>query len=254
MKKLLLLLVFSASFFASAQDYYVVPSVQANAAAFSVITDRENPTGGFTLDINDEVFHAIDDAILADIRTIPESEPTGTLTNTLVADVPVTAFSAPGLFGYTCHPTTVGHVYPELRPDGYDNCGGGITLGNITFRFDAAGIYYFDWELDADDERTSTLVVYSDGTLVVYPSVARVYTRTCTIASSSYEDLNTAISAHGFTAAGFTAWENRVGTENRWDRIEIDGTNFVLEVGAGSEGHVGTRTSYDCLEVLIAEL
>ena len=77
---------------------------------------------------------------------------------------------------------------------------------------------------------------------------------TCVGTDTSYEELNALISALGFEAAGFTAWNNRVGSANRWDRIEIDGDQFVLETDTGSEGRVGVRTSYDCLEDLIAAL
>ena len=77
---------------------------------------------------------------------------------------------------------------------------------------------------------------------------------TCIGTDASYEELNALISALGYEAAGFTAWINRVGSANRWDRIEIDGDQFVLETDTGSEGRVGVRTSYDCLEDLIAAL
>ena len=77
---------------------------------------------------------------------------------------------------------------------------------------------------------------------------------TCIGTDTPYEELNALISAAGFEAAGFTAWTNRVGSANRWDRIEIDGDQFVLETDTGSEGRVGIRTSYDCLEELIAAL
>ena len=78
----------------------------------------------------------------------------------------------------------------------------------------------------------------------------------CLNGLSPHEDLDAAITATGlgFYSAGFTAWINQVGAETRWTRIEIDGTNFVLETNAGSEGHIGTRTSYDCLEDLLAAL
>ena len=42
--------------------------------------------------------------------------------------------------------------------------------------------------------------------------------------------------------------------EPTWNQIEIIGTQFVLEVGAGGDGVVGTRTSYDCLEELLENL
>ena len=77
---------------------------------------------------------------------------------------------------------------------------------------------------------------------------------TCIGTDTPYEELNALISALGFEAAGFTAWENRVGSANRWDRIEIDGDHFILETDTGSEGRVGVRTSYDCIEDLIAAL
>lgn len=77
---------------------------------------------------------------------------------------------------------------------------------------------------------------------------------TCIGTDTPYEELNALISALGFEAAGFTAWENRVGSANRWDRIEIDGDHFILETDTGSEGRVGVRTSYDCIEDLLAAL
>ena len=77
---------------------------------------------------------------------------------------------------------------------------------------------------------------------------------TCIGTDTSYEELNALISAAGFEASGFTAWINRVGNANRWDRIEIDSDHFILETDTGSEGRVGIRTSYDCLEELIAAL
>ena len=76
----------------------------------------------------------------------------------------------------------------------------------------------------------------------------------CSGTDTSYEELNTLISAVGFEAAGFTAWINRVGNANRWDRIEIDGDHFILETDTGSEGRVGVITSYDCIEELLAAL
>ena len=76
----------------------------------------------------------------------------------------------------------------------------------------------------------------------------------CTGADAAYDDLNDLIAAEGFEASGFTAWINRVGNANRWDRIEIDGDRFVLEIDTGSEGRVGIRTTYDCLEDLISDL
>ena len=77
---------------------------------------------------------------------------------------------------------------------------------------------------------------------------------TCIGTDTSYEELNALISAAGFESSGFTAWINRVGNANRWDRIEIDGDHFILETDTGSEGRVGVRTSYDCIEELLAAL
>ena len=77
---------------------------------------------------------------------------------------------------------------------------------------------------------------------------------TCTGTDAAYDDLNDLIVAEGFVAAGFTAWINRVGNANRWDRIEMNGNQFILEIDTGSEGREGIRTSYDCLEDLIADL
>ena len=177
MKKLLLLLVFSASFFASAQNYYVIPSTTANVAAFEVVMDRQDVTGGFLLDINDEQFNAIDDAVLGQLDGIPAIAPSGTLSGTLRVDIPVTAFTTPEHFGFTCNPND-GRIENVLSRRangdvGNDNCGGGLTLTHVLFAFDTPGIYLFDWEDDAYDERTSPIVIWSDGTLVVYPSIIR---------------------------------------------------------------------------------
>ena len=78
----------------------------------------------------------------------------------------------------------------------------------------------------------------------------------CTDTSIAHNYLDELVEAadSDFYTAGFTAWIDREGSENRWNRIEIGATQFVLEIGAGSEGHEGTRTSYDCLEELLLNL
>ena len=80
-------------------------------------------------------------------------------------------------------------------------------------------------------------------------------TEDCTGTDASHDDLNDLITLADptFVTAGFNAWINRVGNELRWDRISRSGNTFTLEINAGSD-HVGTRTSYDCLEELLAAL
>lgn len=80
----------------------------------------------------------------------------------------------------------------------------------------------------------------------------------CTEVSASYEDLNELVVAAnaGFYTNSFipASWTDRFGSENRWNIIEIEGDKFVLEIDTGSEGHVGTRTYYRCLEELLDNL
>ena len=86
----------------------------------------------------------------------------------------------------------------------------------------------------------------------------------CTNTVAMGGDMNTLIVAANpdFVSGGQGVWIDRVRRpgsiflENRWNRIEIDETNnvFILEIGAGGDGHVGARTPYTCLEELLENL
>ena len=150
----------------SAQSYYVIPSAEGNGEVFGLTMTTPNDNGGILLDINDERFVVLDDAVADDLRT-------ATLSSTvsipvLTVRIPSNAFSTERYFGYPCTPTTIN----AITPNG-DDCGGGVTITNLDFTFTESGIYYFDWDIDAEDERTSPIVVYANGTIVVHPYTQR---------------------------------------------------------------------------------
>ena len=83
----------------------------------------------------------------------------------------------------------------------------------------------------------------------------------CITTTSMGGDINAAIIAAepNYEAQGNGIWIDRGLRPNgfaepTWNQIEIDGSQFILEVGAGGDGLVGVRTSYDCLEELLDNL
>ena len=82
---------------------------------------------------------------------------------------------------------------------------------------------------------------------------------TCIVPNSPAEDIFAQLEPLGFRYEGFGLWIDRATDErgflvSRWNQIETRNGQFRLEVGAGSEGHTGTFTYFDCLDELIATL
>ena len=77
----------------------------------------------------------------------------------------------------------------------------------------------------------------------------------CTSTSAPHDVLNDLVVAAdpSFNTAGFNAWIDREGNELRWNRIARVGERFVLSISVGAQ-HEGTSTSYDCLEELLDNL
>ena len=83
----------------------------------------------------------------------------------------------------------------------------------------------------------------------------------CTSTTAMGGEINALIIAAepNYEAQGNGIWIDRDLRPNgfaepTWNQIEIDGSQFILEVGAGGDGLVGVRTSYDCLEELLDNL
>ena len=154
---------------ASAQ-YYVVPSLEANEERFSVFMRPHEPTGGFLLDLNNEEFVAIDDAILDDIRQPSLTSTITTFDIAINANVPISEIVSNTLFSWDCGIVSSNGVVPSGEQDLRD-CGGGTIgidpLRELQFSFLRSGIYVFDWFID-EDERQTTIAVYNDGTVVFH--------------------------------------------------------------------------------------
>ena len=108
---------------------------------------------------------------------------------------------------------------------------------------------------------TNTIEFADGGSLLSGYTWMIVQERDCINGLSRLSVIHAAIIAvePNYESQGNGTWIDRDTRPNgfleaTWNQIEIDGAGFVLEIGVSGDGAAGTRTSYDCLEDLLASL
>ena len=280
MKKLLMLLVFSASFFASAQTVNVIELSSSTGAVKHVYKgdagDRFDYTAGDLTFVSQSSFEVVSNTLIESSNNYKMTPPFLRYVNIYLDQV-----GSEGIFyGATNNRIAVSPAnymastamfLETLRADPAWSSFGDTTWMTVECEHRYSISYnpstrraWVTWsEIDDQGNFANPRALRP----LHYDSIEEAHTAIqdhiietapcdrCTYTFDSHDDLNALIVATdpSFNTAGFSAWIDRVDNELRWNRISITGDVFTLEVGAGSE-QVGTRTTYDCLEELLSNL
>ena len=126
-------------------------------------------------------------------------------------------------------------------------------------------LWWSGWDMDARRGTYEASVGNQESTVEAVIAAVNAHSdsygecNTCIVPNSPAEDIFAQLEPLGFRYEGFGLWIDRATDErgflvSRWNQIETRNGQFRLEVGAGSEGHTGTFTYFDCLDELIATL